>query len=80
MSITVNASSGGGYAAGIERGSMAMMSHNPVNGQCPACQATVTTAVNYKVGTCSWIWFLIICCFVCWYEIVCSVSNLKAAP
>ena len=43
----------------------ATASHEPVTMVCPACNMQVTSAVEYSMGTCGWIWVVALL-FICW--------------
>ena len=44
----------------------ATASHEPVTIVCPACNTQVTSAVEYSMGICVWLWVVVLL-LLCWY-------------
>ncbi|XP_018792718.1 PREDICTED: lipopolysaccharide-induced tumor necrosis factor-alpha factor homolog isoform X2 [Bactrocera latifrons] len=42
------------------------LGEDPTRIQCPSCHADVLTTVNYQPNSCTHIWALVLCLFICW--------------
>ncbi|XP_054739665.1 lipopolysaccharide-induced tumor necrosis factor-alpha factor homolog isoform X1 [Anastrepha obliqua] len=42
------------------------LSEDPTRTTCPSCHADILTTVKYQPNSCTHIWALVLCLFICW--------------